>query len=250
MQSVGQILRQTREDQGRTLEDIYSITRISPRALEAIESDDLGSMSSAFFYKSFVRQFCHALGLPFEDLEPNVRSTAERIPQPLMPGEYGGAAPRVPALRPKRKGTSKLLFALYSAFYALRSEVRKQVLLALVPDLPAMYNLFKPTVGKRVSSEELAERVGLRVKQLKVLVEQHGARLIMIVPPIPRPGEEYQDGLRAAEQAAGVAIAAPMTIDYVPRADFEDDVHLRPAGAKLFTESLREPFLQALGGGR
>ena len=57
MESVGEQLREQRFRKGLTLEDIHASTRISLKNLRSIENDDLSQISSAFFYKSFVRQF-------------------------------------------------------------------------------------------------------------------------------------------------------------------------------------------------
>ncbi len=126
MQSVGQRLRQTREAQGRSLEEIHSSTRISMRSLEAIEQDDAARASSAFHYRSFVRQIAAVLGIDFAELEPGVNELTGQLPAPLMPGE-GVSAPRVAALRIGGRRSNKLLYSLTSfaavlvgctAFYA------------------------------------------------------------------------------------------------------------------------------------
>ncbi len=128
MQSVGQKLRHAREAQGRTLEDIHSATRISLRTLEAIEADDLDAISSAFLYKSFVRQIAGNVGLNYAALESAVTVAVESIPVPLMPGEGGAPLPNVPALCVGRKRNPKLIYAISSfalllvacsGFYAL-----------------------------------------------------------------------------------------------------------------------------------
>ena len=114
MQSVGQKLRQAREAQGRTLEDIHSATRISLRTLEAIEADDLDAISSAFLYKSFVRQIAGDVGLNYASLEPAVKAAVATIPVPLVPGEGGAPLPNVPALRVGRKRSPRLVYAISS----------------------------------------------------------------------------------------------------------------------------------------
>ncbi len=134
MQSVGQTLRHTREAQGRSLEDVNSSTRISVRSLEAIEQDDVTRISSAFLYRSFVRQIAAYLDIEYAALEPAVSAAVQRIPAPLMPGEgVSPTAPKVAALRVGRKRSNKLLYALSSfaavlvgcsAFYALLESPR------------------------------------------------------------------------------------------------------------------------------
>ncbi len=107
MESVGQKLRAIRLQQGLTLEDISAKTRISTRNLQAIEQDDLSPIGSAFFYKSFVRQFAQQLKLDYSELAAAVQNLTSSLPEPLMPGQTtsGVTLPSVPSLRsPRRKG--------------------------------------------------------------------------------------------------------------------------------------------------
>jgi len=107
MQSVGQILRAARLAQGWTLEEIHSSTKITLRMLEAIEADDVRQISSAFLYKSFVRQFAEFLKIEQGELIAAMEANTSRMPQPLMPGEGARSnfTVHVPALqlRPKRR---------------------------------------------------------------------------------------------------------------------------------------------------
>ncbi len=114
MQSVGQKLRHAREAQGRTLEQVNSTTRISLKNLEAIEADEPTAISSAFLYRSFVRQFAQDLKLDYGELEPAIRESAGRIPAPLIPGEGASAVPRVAALPIGRRKKARLLYSVSS----------------------------------------------------------------------------------------------------------------------------------------
>ncbi|MBV8071917.1 MAG: DUF4115 domain-containing protein [Acidobacteriaceae bacterium] len=114
MQSVGESLRATRLDLGLTLEQVSASTRISVKSLRAIEADELASIGSAFFYKSFVRQFAVELGLDYAQLSQAVQAAANSIPEPRIPGHDG--APPLRASRQSRKRTSGLrwVFSLAS----------------------------------------------------------------------------------------------------------------------------------------
>lgn len=104
MQSVGQTLREERLKQAVTLEEIGAITRISLKCLSAIEADDPGQFGSAFFYKSFIRQFAEALHLDYARLDEAVRASAESLPVPLVPGqEEHHYEWKIPAIRPERR---------------------------------------------------------------------------------------------------------------------------------------------------
>ncbi len=114
MRSVGQQLRQARQAQGRTLEELNSSTRISLKNLEAIEADQPTAISSAFLYKSFVKQFAESVGLDYGQLQEDVQTAASQMPAPLMPGEVVGSALKVPALPVRQKRTFRLLYSLSS----------------------------------------------------------------------------------------------------------------------------------------
>jgi cytoskeleton protein RodZ len=100
MPSVGTILRQARLTQGVSLQGICASTRILPKHLEAIESDELASFSSPFIYRSFVRQFADELKLDWDTLVPLVQAASGSMPQPRVPGEGDQPVVRVPRLRP------------------------------------------------------------------------------------------------------------------------------------------------------
>jgi hypothetical protein len=134
-----------------------------------------------------------------------------------------------------RTETSSLFLARYSKFYALRSDIRKVLLDSVMPDLPQMYNLFKPGLSRRFTDGELIPLFTERMKTYRTIVETYGSKLILIVPPVPRPGEEHQQAIRMAAHAAGVQVVMPMSCSDVPAGDFLDDVHLTPEGAKLYT---------------
>jgi hypothetical protein len=145
-----------------------------------------------------------------------------------------------------RTKESNLFFARYSKFYAVRSEIRKVVLQALIPDLPRMYDLFKPTVGRHLSNREVLADIEPRVVKMRRLVEANGARLVLIVPPIPRPGEEHHAELLASARDAGVKAFIPLSCFDLPAKDFVDDMHLSLQGASLYTTRLGGEMRSAL----
>lgn len=137
-----------------------------------------------------------------------------------------------------RTRESNLFFARYSKFYGVRSEIRKAVLQSLIPDLPRMYDLFKPTVSRHLSNSEVLADIEPRIMRMRKVVEANGARLVLIVPPIPRPGEEYHAELMASARDAGVKAFIPMSYSDLPAKDFVDDMHLSPQGAAVYTAKL------------
>lgn len=69
MKSLGAMLREERERQGQTLEEISTRTRIRLTYLEAIEKDRLDTIPGGFFSRSFVRQYGRVLGISPDEIE-------------------------------------------------------------------------------------------------------------------------------------------------------------------------------------
>lgn len=68
MASVGERLRQAREERGLTLPQLAVQTRISSHYLEAIEADRPESLPGRFFYKSFAQQYARAVGVEDDEI--------------------------------------------------------------------------------------------------------------------------------------------------------------------------------------
>ena len=62
-QSLGEKLRQAREDKGLTLGDVAEQTRISSLYLEAIENDDYKILPGGIFNKGFVKSYAKFVGI-------------------------------------------------------------------------------------------------------------------------------------------------------------------------------------------
>ena len=102
MESVGTTIRTARLEAGLSLDQVSANTCIPVKILQALEDDDFRQITSSFFYKSFVRQFCAQIGLPMEVLREPVALAASRFPDPLMPGQ-GETVIRSSLIRPLRK---------------------------------------------------------------------------------------------------------------------------------------------------
>lgn len=137
MKSLGTKLREERERQGRSLEEISTQTKIRQTYLDAIEKDSLDTMPGGFFSRSFVRQYANALGMQGDDVEnflgavtvaptDTVRvdkifaeyrpsSTASRGPS-ILPSEEDEFEPdfrhEAAFLKDSRSGASWVLFAI------------------------------------------------------------------------------------------------------------------------------------------
>ena len=83
---IGTKLRQAREAQGLSIDNIAGPTRIQPRYLEAIEAEDLEALPGLVFARNFVRQYAVALKLDPEPLLASLPKLDEsRVQLPVPP---------------------------------------------------------------------------------------------------------------------------------------------------------------------
>jgi cytoskeletal protein RodZ len=86
MTSVGEILRTTRESQGRAIAEVADELCITQRYVSSIERDQIANLPSFFFYKSFAKQYAAFLGIDVKLLEPGLSAMAG-AQEPALPPE-------------------------------------------------------------------------------------------------------------------------------------------------------------------
>lgn len=69
MQTVGQLLKKTREEKGQTLESVEKSTKIRLKYLQALEKDDYRVLPSAIAARGFIKNYGQLLGLSNETLQ-------------------------------------------------------------------------------------------------------------------------------------------------------------------------------------
>ncbi len=82
---IGRKLKNARVGKGLAIDDISRDTRIAPRFIEAIETEDYSSLPGLIFTRSFVRQYALILGLdpdPLLDALPKVDENTAPLPNP------------------------------------------------------------------------------------------------------------------------------------------------------------------------
>jgi cytoskeleton protein RodZ len=86
-QTIGQKLKQAREDQHLTLEKASEVTRIRAPYLQALEADDLSAMPSPVQARGFLRNYAEHLGLNIEQLLDAMRSEQRPSDQIIGPAD-------------------------------------------------------------------------------------------------------------------------------------------------------------------
>lgn len=100
--TLGQLLRQARENRGLTLERIADETRIPRRHLEALEHDNLAGTPGGFYQRAEIRAYAQAVGL-----DPHL--ALARLEFALKPGDAGETPPVVAG---RQKPTTARVFVL------------------------------------------------------------------------------------------------------------------------------------------
>ncbi len=81
MQSVGEFLRQGRQERGLTLDEISEQTRISVPQLEALEGEDFERLPGGVFNISFARQYAVLAGLDADEASRLVKAAMAASPK-------------------------------------------------------------------------------------------------------------------------------------------------------------------------
>jgi cytoskeletal protein RodZ len=177
---MGAQLRQLRQAQSLTLEDVAMVTLIAPRVLNAIEEGDLEKLPEPVYVQGFIRRFADALGL---DGTAFAKTFPAKVEIQQQQSTWRGSPEA--QLRPIH------LYLLYVGlvFFSVRSLSNSMERVAIAPNLPdlpttsaeqptakpkaslmsakASSNTSKPT-GKKV-------RVGITVTEASwILVEADG----------------------------------------------------------------------------
>lgn len=84
MESVGELLKREREAQGKSIEDVAKVTRMSSQTLAALEDDRFGALPAPVYVKGHLRTYARFLGLDEgEIIQRYTRSTQQHEPTEL-----------------------------------------------------------------------------------------------------------------------------------------------------------------------
>jgi hypothetical protein len=140
---------------------------------------------------------------------------------------------------------TNMMFAHVSRFWAARAELRNFCLTFLVPDMNGLVDLFTSTPNaKGLPAEEVEPEVRARVARIQQLLDQHGARLVLLVPPLlssrgSNDGEGGGSALIDAAHSLGVPALKPFEATTFGRDSFRDaGFHLNSRGAAHYTQLL------------
>jgi hypothetical protein len=142
---------------------------------------------------------------------------------------------------------SSLVFAHYSAFYAVRSEIRATLVEKLFPSyFNALHDL---TVGPGVRDdpERVPSVAAERLNALENLCSQNGVKLLYVLPPTDVDSEAP---IIAAGRRTGVPVLLPVSRGSLKSSHFADGFHLNKEGRAIFTKALEQTLATYIGDGK
>jgi hypothetical protein len=141
---------------------------------------------------------------------------------------------------------SEFLLSHMSAFYAIREELRKFLLLKAIPDLPLLTDKIAVYTVDHTDPTDLSSKMTERLATLRAEVESHGTRLVLLVMPPVNADQALV--IRRSGKIAGVDVMIPMTTDDLTSVDFQPDgYHLSDTGRFRFTEAVKRQLTDASG---
>src|SRR6266436_908766 len=136
-----------------------------------------------------------------------------------------------------RTATSNLLLEHWSTFWDTRSILRAQVLRHMIPHFENLFILAKgkPSIPQGIEFDRIAVS---RLQRLRELCEEHGAKLILLIPPTPS-SDSFARQMVTASRKVGVETLVPVDPSVLSTRYYQsDETHLNSEGAEIFTSAL------------
>jgi hypothetical protein len=141
---------------------------------------------------------------------------------------------------------SDYFFANFSSWLGHRGEIRNWILRKTAPNLVDLVSYFRDRAPARPLSDAVVGRALQRVRLLNQLSSENGARFFFLIPPT-LDMQDASNALQAAAAREGMVVVLPFQHAELSASGFrEDQEHLNPTGAALFTERLGPALLQSL----
>jgi hypothetical protein len=133
--------------------------------------------------------------------------------------------------------TSDLLLSHVSAFWNMRSLLRRRILVHMIPHYEDLFPFIRRelTIPQGGEFEAIAMS---RLRNLRELCEAHGAKLILLIPPTPS-SEGAVRRMAMASEKVGVQALVPIDPRALAATFYQPDaIHLNSEGAVRFTSAL------------
>jgi hypothetical protein len=132
--------------------------------------------------------------------------------------------------------TSSLVFAHYSAFYGMRTEVRKWFLRQVIP----LFETLQPHLAagrSHTTIEQILTVAPGRIEAMRNLCSAYGVRFVLLAPAVLGGGASTAAFSKAA-RTVSVDLLVPLAPNEAPQTEFADGFHMTPVGAMRYTSAL------------
>ncbi|MCA9389850.1 helix-turn-helix domain-containing protein [candidate division WWE3 bacterium] len=213
MKTVGELLREERQKQRKTLEQIAEITKIRPSMLEHLENGEYDQLPSKTYVQGFVRAYAQALkldlnkALAFFRREYDLKASQERLPpQPINKAGFIITPTKVASV----VGIAILLLFFGFLFWQFRQFAGKPVLIVdYPPDQISIQKNFVNVSGKTDPD------VSIVINGEQVPVNQDGTFQITV---------ELSEGINTVTVTAHNSIGKETIIEREVRVNLDDGV--------------------------
>lgn len=222
-ETVGELLRRTREIKGSDLDAVAARLRIRPGYLKAIEGGRFQDLPGSTYAVGFVRTYADHLGLDSEDVVRRFRDEVAEVNNqtqlifPVVAAE--GKIPRGAILL-----VSAVLGAIaYGGWYYLSE--RDQSPLDLIPELPGQLrelvsgeettlpDAADPAPQPAVDSQSAADQAAAVPQSAGVPAPSPESSPAAVIPPAPTPEASASAGTAATSGPAPVPAVTPAPAD-------------------------------------
>lgn len=145
--------------------------------------------------------------------------------------------------------SADLALSQASALLGMRTNIRKRVLKALVPGLENVMPLLTFRAEPAIEAGRVEALAQERLKTLRSIVEAHGSRFVLIVPPTnDTNAAALANAVVKGGRASGVPVVVPVVPGSLARAAFaEDGFHLNRMGSEILTLRLGDEIRRLVG---
>lgn len=119
MKEIGSLLKERRQQQGYSLEDIHQKTHIQSHYLKAIEDNNFEELPEGVYRRSFIKQYAQAIGFDLKTVEPGLYPEEKEEKKTSAPAKDNDQSNQQADLweRQEKQGKTQSLFDRFSQVF-------------------------------------------------------------------------------------------------------------------------------------
>jgi len=132
--------------------------------------------------------------------------------------------------------TSSMFFGTLSRFWGDRNVIRDRILDGVFPKIQVLITALTRHPRIEISDDRAVQDLRPRLMAMKQLCEQHGAQMVILLPPVSEHSDNSAAAFRLGSEL-GITVLQPVRSDTLELSDFSDGIHLTPQAALRFTHA-------------